>query len=186
MHSWFGRCSNGSHTNRTEGKMLLVQNNGEKQSVLIHSCRSTKITSSCWTTINQRTLKPTKKKKIPHPETKKKPQGDGRKGKNMIKSNPKSTGWVTHNLESNNTKEILLLLWRFWPSCQISQPGDLAKRLGIPGNLTLKASRICLLYFHRTRGNRLHSWMAQAKSCIRQDPRERSSDCTGDWTRSMG
>ena len=54
-----------------------------------------------------------KKKKVPQPKTKKKPQGDGRKGTNMIKSNPIPTGWVTHNLESNNTKEILALLWRF-------------------------------------------------------------------------
>jgi len=28
-------------------KMLLVQNNREKESVLIHSCESTKITTSC-------------------------------------------------------------------------------------------------------------------------------------------
>ena len=80
--------------------------------MLIHSCESTKITTSCLKTINQSTPEPTKKKKkkVPHPKTKKKPQGDGRKGTNMIKSNPIPTGWVTHNLESNNTKEILALL----------------------------------------------------------------------------
>ena len=31
----------------------------------------------------------------------------------MIKSNPITTGWVTHKLENNNTK-VLALFWRFW------------------------------------------------------------------------
>ena len=40
--------------------------------------------------------------------------------------------WAIHKLENNNTKEILSLLWRFWASPQASQPGDLAKGVGIP------------------------------------------------------
>ena len=50
----------------------------------------------------------------------------------MIKSNPKPTGSVTHKLENNNTKEVLLLLCRFRTPYQASQPGDLTKELGIP------------------------------------------------------
>ena len=37
----------------------------------------------------------------------------GRRGAIMIKSNLISTGWATHKLENNNTKEVLALLWRF-------------------------------------------------------------------------
>ena len=39
------------------------------------------------------------------PKIKKKLQRDGRRGTITIKSNPIPTGWVTHNLENNNTKE---------------------------------------------------------------------------------
>ena len=43
------------------------------------------------------------------------------------------THWsVTHKLENNNTKEVLLLLCRFRNPHQASQPGDLTKELGIP------------------------------------------------------
>ena len=50
----------------------------------------------------------------------------------MIKSNFISSGWVTHNLEQNNTKEYILLLWGFFMCHQASQPGDPIKGLGIP------------------------------------------------------
>ena len=35
-------------------------------------------------------------------------QGDGRRGEIKIKSNPISTGWVTHKLENNYAIEVLL------------------------------------------------------------------------------
>ena len=50
------------------------------------------------------------KKDTPHSKTKKKPQRDGMRGTNTIKSNPMPAEWVTHNLENNNTKEVLPLL----------------------------------------------------------------------------
>ena len=50
----------------------------------------------------------------------------------MIKSNPKPAGSVTHKLENNNTKVVLLLLCRFRTPHQASKPGDLTKGLGIP------------------------------------------------------
>ena len=43
------------------------------------------------------------------PKTKKKLQGDGRRGTIMIKSNHNPTGWATQKLEKNNTKEVLPL-----------------------------------------------------------------------------
>ena len=49
------------------------------------------------------------KKDIPCPKTKK-PQQDSRGCTIMIKSNPIPTGWVTHRLENDNTKEVLTLL----------------------------------------------------------------------------
>ena len=108
---------------------LRIQDGGVKGRALISSCESTKITTSCWTTIDRRTLEPTKKD-TPHPETKKL-QWDGRQGRITIKSNPIPAGWVPHKLENNNTKEVLPLLWRFWITCQASQPGDSTNGLGI-------------------------------------------------------
>ena len=40
----------------------------------------------------------------------KKPQQDGRRGAITIKSNPIPVGWVTHRLENDNVKEVLILL----------------------------------------------------------------------------
>ena len=53
------------------------------------------------------------KKDTPHPKTKKKSQQDSRRGTIMIKLEPIPTGWVTHRLEINNTKEVLAPLGRF-------------------------------------------------------------------------
>ena len=61
----------------------------------------------CPTVLRQ--LEPTIKD-TPRPNTKKKPQQDGRRGTIMIKSNTIPAGWVIHRLEKNNTKEVLALL----------------------------------------------------------------------------
>ena len=47
-----------------------------------------------------------------------------------------------------------------------------------PGNQTVKASRIWLQAWGE---QRLHSWRTQTKSCMHQDPEERSDDTTGHW-----
>ena len=95
------------------------------------------------------------KNNIPYPKTNKKPQWDGGKSTITIKSNPTPTEWVTqwvtHNLENNNTKEVLPLLWRLITGL----PQDWGKQ-------------------------RLQSWRAQIKSCMHQDPEERSSDPTAE------
>ena len=135
---------------------LPVQDGGGEGHVLISFCESTKTATSCWTTIDRGHRKPPKKKKKNAlcPKTKKKLQQDGRMGTNTIKSNPIHAKRETHKLKNNNTQEVLQLLWKFWASCQAYQPEDLAKELGICRNLTVKASRIWLQNFHRTRGNR--------------------------------
>lgn len=106
---------------------LLVPDGNIEGHVLI-SFERTKIETICWTTIDRRRLKPSKID-TQHPKTKK-PQWDGRRGANMIKSNPIPAGWATCKLDSNNIK-VLPLLWRFWAPCQAYQSGDPAKGLGI-------------------------------------------------------
>ena len=49
----------------------------------------------------------TPKKDTQSPKTKKKLQQDGRRCTNMIKSNRIPRGWASHDLENNNTKEVL-------------------------------------------------------------------------------
>ena len=51
----------------------LVQDGRINGHAFISSSEMTKITTSCWTTIDRRTLEPTRKD-IPHPKIKEKPQ----------------------------------------------------------------------------------------------------------------
>ena len=48
----------------------------------------------------------TYKNDILHPKTKKKPQQERRRGTFLIQSNPMSTGWATHKLETNYITEF--------------------------------------------------------------------------------
>ena len=74
--------------------------------MLIPSCKSKKLqlaveeslTAGCWNP---------PKKDTQSPKTKKKLQQDGRRCTNMIKSNCIPRGWASHDLENNNTKEVL-------------------------------------------------------------------------------
>ena len=120
--------------------------------LLISSCKSTKITTSCWTTTDRRTLESTKER-YSTPKDKEEMAGDGRRGTITIKSNPIPTGWVTHNLENNNTKDHPPL-WRFGTARQASSLGAQQRSWESSGNLTGKASGIWLQDFHRTGGNR--------------------------------
>ena len=143
--------------------VLPVQDGRIEGHVLISSWESTKITTSYWTAIN-RTLESTKKKKRCPTCKNKKSQWDGRNGTIMIKSNPTPTGSVTHELENNNTKELLLLLWKFGTPHQASQPGDLTKGLGIPKESDLKGQWDLIIRLPLDRGKqRLQSWRAQTK-----------------------
>ena len=126
----------------------------------------TKITTSCWTTIDRRMLEPTKTK-YPMSKTKKKLQRGGRRGIIMIKSNLIPAVWVTHKLENNNTKEVLPLLWRFWPLHEASQPGDLTNGLGIPRESDLEGQRDLITKLPQDWGKqRLQSWRAQRSMFI--------------------
>ena len=120
------------------------------------------------------------KKDTPHPKTKKKVQWDCRMGTVTMKSNPISSGWATHKLENNNTKEVGIYpwLWRFLVPHQASQPGDPTKRLGIPKESDFEGQWDLITGLP-------HAWGKQTPLLehTNQDPGERSSDLTGDWPR---
>ena len=119
------------------------------------------------------------------PKTKKKLQQDGRRGTITIKSNPIPAGWMTHKLENDNNKEVLPLLWRFWIPHQASQPRNRAKELEIPKESDLEGQWDLITELSQDWGKqRLHTWRAHLKSSTYQNPGERSSDPTRDWTRA--
>ena len=110
---------------------------------------------------------------------------DGRKSAIRTKWNPISSWcWVTHKLDSNNTKEVLPLLWRFWAPCQASQSRDLSKGLGIPKKSDFEGEQDLTAGLAQDWGKqRLYSCRTQTKCCVQQDSGERSNDHTGDWIR---
>ena len=59
-----------------------------------------------------------------------------------------------YKLESDNTKEVIPLLWSFRTPCQASQPGDLTKGLGIPREPDFEGQQDFIKDFHRTGGSR--------------------------------
>ena len=120
-------------------------------------------------------------KYTPHPQSKDKPQQDGRRSAIMIKSNPILARWITHKLRNNNTKEVLPLLWMFCTPHQASQPGDPAKGLGTQGiRLWRPAGFDC----RTSKGlGEIETPILWTKSYMHQDPGERSHDPTGNWTR---
>ena len=77
----------------------LVQDGRVEGCVLTPSCKSTGITTNCWTIIDRKTLELTKKYDTPHPKKKEKPQWDGRRGEITIKLKPITAGWVTQTGE---------------------------------------------------------------------------------------
>ena len=117
----------------------------------LSSCKGTKSAASCWTTIDH--WNPPKKYNA-CPKTKKKPQQDGKRSAITKNSNPIPTGWVTHRLENDNIREALVLLWRFWTSCQAFQPGDSTKGLGIPRESGLKSQWDLIIGLPEDKGNR--------------------------------
>ena len=163
---------------------LPVQDGGVEGHAISSSCKSTKIITSCWTTIDRRTSEPTERD-TPCPKTKKKLQPDGRRGTITIKSNPIPAEWVTHNLENINTKEVLPLLWSFKTPHQASQPGDPTKGLGIPRKSDLEGQWDLITRLPQDWGKqRLQSWRTQTKFYAYQDIEERSSDSIGNWTKA--
>ena len=159
-----------------------VKNGRVEGHMLISTRENTKITTSCWTNVDKRMLELNNNKRYLHPKTKKKLQWEGRKGAITIKSNPIHAGWATHKTDNNNAKRVFLLLWRFWDWMS-----------GFPAWRTRKgtgSSQGIWLWrptgFDYTTSTGLREietpLLAQTKSCAHQDPRERSSDPTGDWT----
>ena len=77
----------------------------------ISSCESTKIAANCGPTIDRRTLEPTKKD-LPCLRAKKKPQGGERRRAITVRSNPTLTGGGPTEWKTNETKEVLTLVFR--------------------------------------------------------------------------
>ena len=144
----------------------LIQDGGVEEQALTPSCKSTRITTNCWTIIDRKTLELTKYD-TPHPKTKEKPRWDDRRGTITVKSNRMTAGWVTHKLENTYTTEVHPLEWRFWASRQASQPGVQQWEEESPENQTLKASGIWLQDFDRTGGNRHPTTGGHTQSSVR-------------------
>ena len=142
----------------------LVQDGGVEGCALTPSHESTEITANCWTIVDRKTLELTKKD-TPHPKTKEKPQWDGRKGAITIKSDPITSGWVTHKLENTYTTEVHPLEWRFWAPHQASQPGGpRTTGGGIPRESDFESYRDLTAGLRQDwEKQRLHSWMAHTK-----------------------
>ena len=129
------------------------------------SRENTRITPSCWTIVDRKTLEFTKKD-TPHPKTKERPQWGGRRGAITVKSNPITGGWVIHRLENAYTKK----------STHWSEGSELQVRLCNLGvrqweeefleNQTLKASEIWLQDFGRTGGNTDSTLGGHTKSSV--------------------
>ena len=148
-----------------------IQDGGAEQCALISSCKSMKITASCWTTIDRRTVKPSKKDTL-SPKTKKKPHQDGIVTQSWWSQVPYPPGgWLTNwtpimpktngHMKRYSSLLIIRKMLIVVKCCEGSEPYIRLPRLGIQqmdwessGNLTLKASGIWLQDFHRTRGNR--------------------------------
>ena len=124
-----------------------------KSNQITPSCESTGITTNCWTISDRKTLE-LSKKDTPHPKTKEKLQGDGRRGAITIKSNPITTGWVTPN-----QRTLIPQKSTHWS--EGSEPHVRLPNLGVQQwgeefleNQTLKAGGIWLQDFNMNGGNR--------------------------------
>ena len=139
------------------------KNGGVEGRALTPSCENTRITTSCWTIIDRKTLELTKKDTT-HPKTKEKPQWDSRRGAITVKSNPITSGWVTHRLENTYTTEVHPLEWRLWAPRQASQPGGLAMGGRIPRESDFEGYWDLIAGLWQNWGKkRLHSWRAHTK-----------------------
>ena len=70
-----------------ESWYLDIGDGGVERRALIFSCKNSKITIHCWTTIDRRILDPTNKR-YPLPRAKYKPQQDGRRGEILFRVKP--------------------------------------------------------------------------------------------------
>ena len=121
--------------------------------------------STGWATWGEGCWNPPKKDS-PHQKTEMKPQQDGWRNTIVVKSNP-IPARVTHRLENNNTKEVLTLLWRFWTPCQVSQPGDPTRELGIPREYGFEGQWDLVIGLPEDWGKQtLQSRRAQTKFCM--------------------
>ena len=163
----------------------MVQYGRTKGCMLISNCKSTKITTSCWTAIDRRTLEPTKQRYHTSKDKETAMRQKSLQGCNHDKIKSHTHWMVTHKLE-NNTNEVLPLLWRFWAPHQASQPEHPEKGLGIPRKSDPEGQQDLISGLPQAwEKHRLYSSRAQTKACVHQDPAERSSAPTWHWTRPI-
>ena len=158
------------------------QDGREEGRALTTSCENSRITTSCWTIIDKKTLEFTITS-TPHPKTKEKPQWDGRRGTITVKSNPITAGWVTHRLENTYPTEVKRLEWKFWAPHQVPNLGVWQWEEEFLEKETLKASGIWLQDFDRTGETDTSLLEDTHKVVCTLGHRGRSSDPRGDWTR---
>ena len=94
----------------------------------------------------------------------------------------KLSGWVTHTLESSNTKEAFPLLGRFRTPCHASRflVWGPYKGTGTPRVSGLEGQQDLITRLPQDWGKqRFQSWRTQIKPCAHRDSEERSSDSTG-------
>ena len=144
-------------------RRIRNEDGGVEGHALIPSCEYTRITASCWTVIDRKTLELTKKD-TPHLKTKEKPQWDGRRGTITVKSNPITGGCMTHRLENTYTTEVHPLEWSFWAPRQASQTGGPTTGGGIARESDFEASWDLIAGLQQDWGKqRPHSWRAHTK-----------------------
>ena len=161
-------------------------------------CKNSKITTRCWTIIDRRMLDPTKKR-YPMSKAKEKPKQDGRRGKIAFRIKP-----LTYQRCSEGSNKTLCapgdptdtepdMPLSVWVSPEVVRVSS-----GLPKGQGLWVQQTWV--WHKPSGRRLpltppqchknlhrtgetDSWRAQTKPYVHQDPGDRSSDPTRDWTR---
>ena len=98
----------------------------------------------------------------------------------MIKLNPITPWWMTHKREKKKYQRSSLSVVKVLSPRQASQPGDLTNGWGIPRESDLEGQQDLIIGLPQDwEKQRSYCWRAQTKSCVHQDPGERSSDPTG-------
>ena len=125
----------------------------------------------------------TYQKKYPTSKEKEETTVDGRRGTIMIKSNPIPTiGWPS-NWRTIIPKKFSHFCEGSEPHIRLPSLETWQKDWEFPGNLTLKTKGFD---YKTSTGDwgRLQTWRVHAKRCLHQDSEERSTEPTGDWSKT--
>ena len=169
--------------------MSRVQDGRVERRAFILSCENSKITTCCWKTIDKRMLEHTKKDTLCS-RAKKKPQQDGRRGETAFRIKPH----ISHRYLVGSKKPCAHqdpeIPQRLNENCIWVSPAEVwvsngllqGQRLWVQQTQVWDiSSTIEPPEFMQDWGNGLLK--STNKSCVHQDPGERSSDSTRDWPR---